>query len=137
MLQVYRELRKREIVRMSDQIIEGKRRKLNVDKHVDQSKSQRMENADSSSPGPSGESNSKNDGKENQDSSSSNEENIQNEHLTKSADLEEKKETVEDEEDMESREDILEKEFSKIKDIPRHQEILQTFNCEFSRLSLT
>ncbi len=28
----------------------------------------------------------------------------------------------------ESREDILEQEFEKIKDIPRHQEIFQTFN---------
>ena len=34
------------------------------------------------------------------------------------------------EEVSESRDEILEKEFAKIKDIPRHQEILQTFNCK-------
>ncbi len=30
--------------------------------------------------------------------------------------------------EQESREDILEREFEKIRDIPRHQEIFQTFN---------
>jgi hypothetical protein len=33
-------------------------------------------------------------------------------------------------ENSESRDEILEKEFSKIKDIQKHQEILQTFNCK-------
>ena len=35
-----------------------------------------------------------------------------------------------EEEKSELRDEILEKEFAKIKDIPRHQEILQTFNCK-------
>lgn len=72
--QVYREQRKREIVRMSDQIFEGKRRKFLSDQN------------------------------------SSN---------------------LDETEFRTSREEILEEEFSKIKDIPKQHEIIQTFNCKF------
>ena len=44
-------------------------------------------------------------------------------------------ESTKTEEDIsESRDEILDKEFAKIKDIPRHQEILQTFNCKLFKL---
>jgi hypothetical protein len=49
----------------------------------------------------------------------------QNERIIKTSHLE----------DEESREDILEREFEKIRDIPRHQEIFQTFNCKLTVLS--
>ncbi len=88
--QIYRELRKREIIQMADQIVEGKRRKMM----------------------------SGNDPK-------TKDVNEQNERTIKTSHLEE----------VESREDILEREFEKIRDIPRHQEIFQTFNCKLTVLS--
>ena len=114
---------------MADQIIEGKRRKLNADKTVDQKTSKKVKNEVPSSSGPSGESELKNG--EEKETSNSKEENVSNEDSTKTESSEEN--TVEE---LDSREDILEEEFRKIKDIPRHQEILQTFNCEFRLLTL-
>ncbi len=86
--QIYRELRKREIIQMADQIVEGKRRKM-ISGNDSKSKDE------------------------------------QNERIIKTSHLE----------DEESREDILEREFEKIRDIPRHQEIFQTFNCKLTVLS--
>ena len=105
--QIYRELRKREIFRMADQIVEGKRRKMMSDNESKKKDS-----------------------------------NEQSERVILST-VEESKDCNESDDrqiekeghrEEESREDILEREFEKIRDIPRHQEIFQTFNGKLNQL---
>jgi len=92
---------------MADQIVEGKRRKM---RSSDESKKKGCDEQ-SERVNPSSEDESK-DGKESSDG-----------RQTNSSIPEEERQS-----EQESREDILEREFEKIRDIPRHQEIFQTFN---------